>query len=63
MFWKAISPVSVGRVKTTWKYGTGNNSACRCASHSARASPGHLGQWQIRQVMGVAHYLPYVQIH
>lgn len=29
----------LGSVKTTWKYGTGNSSACRCASHSARASP------------------------
>jgi len=37
------------QVKTTWKYGTGNNSACRCASHSARASPWHLGQWRLRQ--------------
>lgn len=44
LFWKAISPASVGRVKTTWKYGTGNSSACRCASHLARASPWHFGQ-------------------
>ena len=41
--------LAVGRVKTTWKYGTGNSSACRCASHSARASPWHLGQWRLRQ--------------
>jgi hypothetical protein len=26
-------------VKTTWKYGTGSNSAWRSASHAARAAP------------------------
>ncbi len=28
-----------GMVNTTWKYSTGNNSACRCSSQRARASP------------------------
>jgi hypothetical protein len=33
-----------GRVNTTWKYGTGNRSAWRASSHSARASVWHFGQ-------------------
>ena len=39
---------SCGRVKTTWKYGTGNSSAERAASHLARAFPWHLGQCRLR---------------
>jgi hypothetical protein len=49
LFWKAISAADGGSVKTTWKYGTGSNSACRSASHAARAGPWHFGQWRLRQ--------------
>jgi hypothetical protein len=28
-----------GSVNTTWKYGTGNSSAARSASHSRAAAP------------------------
>jgi hypothetical protein len=42
-------------VNTTWKYGTGSRSASRAASHSLAAVPWHLGQCQLRQLMGVAH--------
>ncbi|KRR27483.1 hypothetical protein CQ13_03500 [Bradyrhizobium retamae] len=41
--------------------GTGNRSASRAASQSFAAAPWHFGQWGLRQVMGVAHYLPYGQ--
>jgi len=33
---------------TTWKYGTGSNSACRSASHWARARLWHFGHWRSR---------------
>ncbi len=36
-------------LKTTWKYGTGNSSECRSASHSAPANPWHFGQCRLRQ--------------
>ena len=49
LFWNAIAATWAGRVKTTWKYGTGSSSACRSASHSARASPWHFGQCRLRQ--------------
>ena len=49
LFWKAISATGAGSVKTTWKYGTGSSSACRAASHSARACPWHFGQCRLRQ--------------
>ena len=49
LFWKAISAIGAGTVKTTWKYGTGSSSAWRSASHSARASPWHFGQCRLRQ--------------
>ena len=42
-------PTGAGRVNTTWKYGTGSSSACRAASHSARAAPWHFGQCRLRQ--------------
>jgi hypothetical protein len=48
LFWKAISAAAVGSVNTTWKYGTGSNSAWRSASHAARAAPWHFGQWRLR---------------
>jgi hypothetical protein len=35
---------SSGRVKTTWKYGTGSNSAQRCSSHCAVCRLWHFGQ-------------------
>jgi hypothetical protein len=38
----------MGSVNTTWKYGTGNSSAERAASHLARALPWHLGQCRLR---------------
>lgn len=47
LFWNTISATGAGSVKTTWKYGTGSNSACQAASQSARVS--HLGQWRFRQ--------------
>ena len=49
LFWNAISAAAAGTVKTTWKYGTGSNSAWRSASHAARASPWHFGQCRLRQ--------------
>jgi hypothetical protein len=49
LFWKAISAAGAGIVKTTWKYGTGKSSACRAASHAARARPWHFGQCRLRQ--------------
>ena len=39
-----IAAISLGRVKTTWKYSTGSNSCSRCAAQSARARSWHLGQ-------------------
>ena len=48
LFWKAISAIDAGSVKTTWKYGTGSSSASRSASHAARAGPWHFGQWRLR---------------
>ncbi|SDK05612.1 hypothetical protein SAMN05216338_108314 [Bradyrhizobium sp. Rc2d] len=41
---EAISPAGTGKVKTTWKYGTGRSSACRSA-----AAPWHFGQCRLRQ--------------
>ena len=41
--------IAAGSVYTTWKYGTGNNSASRSASHSLAAAPWHLGQCRLRQ--------------
>src|SRR5215831_18716301 len=52
----AIGP---GRVKTTWKYGTGKSSARRSASHCLAAAAWHFGQCRLPQVMGVTHYLSY----
>jgi hypothetical protein len=43
LLWKAISATAGGRVKTTWKYAAGSNSAWRAASHPARAWPWHFG--------------------
>src|SRR5580700_10824087 len=54
-----MSAMAAGSVNTTWKYGTGSRSASRAASHSLAAVPWHLGQCRLRQLMGVAHYLPY----
>ncbi len=39
LFWYAMSAMAAGSVNTTWKYGTGNNSASRSASHSCAAEP------------------------
>jgi hypothetical protein len=57
-----LGPPAPGTMKTPWKQATGNNSAWRSASHSARACPWHFGQCRLRQVMGAAHYLLYGQI-
>ena len=38
-----------GRVKTTWKYGTGKSSAWRSASHSLAAAAWHFGQCRLPQ--------------
>jgi hypothetical protein len=48
LLWKAISATAAGTVNTTWKYGTGSKSACRSASHSARARFWHFGQCRLR---------------
>src|SRR6266700_953765 len=53
--------ILAGSVNTTWKYGTGSSSASRSASHSRAAAPWLFGQWRLRQVMGVAHYLPWTK--
>jgi hypothetical protein len=37
------------RVKTTWKYGTGSNSAARASSHRAAAVPRQVGQWRLQE--------------
>ena len=38
-------------MNTTWKYGTGSNSASRSTSHSLAAAPWHLGQCRLRQLL------------
>jgi hypothetical protein len=48
LFWKAMAAIGAGSVNTTWKKGTGNSSACRSASHCARAAPWHFGQCRLR---------------
>jgi hypothetical protein len=50
-----MSAILAGSENTTWKYGTGNNSAARSASHCCAAAPWHFGQCRLRQVMGDAH--------
>jgi hypothetical protein len=45
----AMSAILAGSENTTWKYGTGNSSASRSASHSLAAVPWHLGQCRLRQ--------------
>src|SRR5213082_2512696 len=54
-----MSAIGPGRVKTTWKYGTGKSSAWRSASHSLAAAAWHFGQCRSRHVMGTAHYVSY----
>src|SRR5271163_195891 len=44
-----MSAIGPGRVKTTWKYGTGKSSAWRLASHSLAAAAWHFGQCPLRQ--------------
>jgi hypothetical protein len=61
LFCKAMSASSAGMLKTTWKYPTGSRSASRAASHSRALAAWHFGQCRLRQLMGVAHYLPYGQ--
>src|SRR6516165_5941904 len=39
----------LGSVYTTWKYGTGNSSASRSASHRCDAAAWHFGQCRLRQ--------------
>src|SRR6266849_645243 len=41
--------IGAGSVNTTWKYGTGNSSASRAASHSFAAARWHFGQCRLRQ--------------
>src|SRR5260370_34775648 len=43
--------ILAGSVNTTWKYGTGSNSASRAASHSFAAAPWHFGQCRLRQLL------------
>jgi hypothetical protein len=58
-----MAAIRPGNVNTTWKYGTSSSSDLRCFIHASACGPWHLGQCLLRQVMGVAHYLPYGQIH
>src|SRR5215470_10748985 len=44
-----MSAIWAGSENTMWKYGTGNSSASRAASHSLAAAPWHLGQCRLRQ--------------
>src|SRR5208337_1835816 len=44
-----MSRSSLGSVYTTWKYGTGNSSASRSASHRREAAAWHFGQCRLRQ--------------
>src|SRR5207244_9898079 len=44
-----MSAIGRGRVKTTWKYGTGKSSAWRSASHCLAATAWHFGQCRSRQ--------------
>src|SRR6266850_669372 len=44
-----MSAMAAGSVNTTWKYGTGNRSASRAASHSFAIAPWHFGQCRLRQ--------------
>src|SRR6266566_8106601 len=46
-----MSAIRPGSVNTTWKYGTGNSSASRAASHSFAAAPWHFGQCRLRQLL------------
>jgi len=39
LFWNAMAATGAGKVKTTWKYGTGNSPARRAATHASRAGP------------------------
>lgn len=49
LFWKAISLAGAGKVKTTWKYGTGRSAACRSVGRCVRAAPWHFGQCRLQQ--------------
>jgi len=42
---------SEGKVKTKWKYFTGNSSQRRFSTHSSRAIDWHFGQWLLRQLL------------
>jgi hypothetical protein len=44
-----MSAIGPGKVKTTWKYGTGKSSAWRSASHSLAAAAWHFGQCRLPQ--------------
>src|ERR1700740_1744429 len=44
-----MSPIGLGSVNTTWKYGTGSRSASRAASQFFAAAPWHFGQCRLRQ--------------
>src|SRR5215467_2151816 len=46
-----MSAIRAGSENTTWKYGTGSNSASRLASHSRAAAPWHFGQCRLGQLM------------
>jgi hypothetical protein len=44
LFWKAITAIASGTVKTTWKYSVSRSSVWRAASQRARARAWHFGQ-------------------
>ena len=45
----AMAAISRGRVKTTWKVGTGRMSRALASIHRRAAAPWHAGQCRFRQ--------------
>src|SRR5262249_16135602 len=50
--------ISWGKVKTTWKYGTGNNSFCLSSSHFFVFNDWHFGQCRFLQELYDTCILP-----
>src|SRR6516165_8554235 len=50
----------LGSVYTTWKYGTGNSSASRSASHRRDAAAWHFGQCRLRHELYAISVWPHV---
>ena len=47
-----MAPIYAGRVKTTWKYGTGRSSASRSSSHCRAAAPDIWGNDGCGRIVG-----------